>query len=79
MASPQIVGKEPRRVRAVKLCAPEVMVDRRPDDVRAREARALARLLWRGRLRALARWGREPLLYRGWFPYLVGKLRRAWA
>jgi hypothetical protein len=55
------------------------MVDRRPDDVRAREARALARLLWRGRLRALARWGREPLLYRGWFPYLVGKLRRAWA
>src|SRR2546423_14123136 len=31
MASPQIVGKEPRRVRAVKLCAPEVMVDRRPE------------------------------------------------
>jgi hypothetical protein len=54
------------------------LVDRRPTRVRAGEARALAALLWRGRLRALARWGREPLLYRGWFPYLVGKLRRAW-
>jgi hypothetical protein len=55
------------------------LVDRRPPAVRARESRALAALLWRSRLRALARWGREPLLYRGWFPYLLGKLRRAWA
>jgi len=55
------------------------LVDRRPTRVRAGEARALAALLWRGRLRALLRWGREPFLYRGWFPYLVGKLRRTWA
>src|SRR2546421_13124117 len=31
MASLQPVHVEPRRVRAVKLCAPKVMVDRRPD------------------------------------------------
>jgi hypothetical protein len=54
------------------------LVDRRPHHLRARESRALKALLWRGRLRALARWAREPLLYRGWFPYLLGKLRRAW-
>jgi hypothetical protein len=57
--------------------AEEAFVDQRHTVVRAREARALAVLLWRGRLRALARWARQPLLYRGWFPYLVGKLRRA--
>jgi hypothetical protein len=55
------------------------LIDRRPTSVRRHEAWQLSRLLWRGRLRALARWGRQPLLYRGWFPYLVGKLRRAWA
>ncbi len=31
MASPQTVRTEPRRVRPVRLCAPEVLVDRRPD------------------------------------------------
>jgi feruloyl-CoA synthase len=31
MATPQAVQNTPRRVRAVKLCAPEVLVDRRPD------------------------------------------------
>jgi feruloyl-CoA synthase len=31
MASPQPVGSDQRRVRAVRLCAPEVAVDRRPD------------------------------------------------
>jgi hypothetical protein len=55
------------------------LVDCRPIPVRRQEARALTRLLWRGRLRAMVRWGRQSLLYRGWFPYLVGKLRRAWA
>lgn len=57
----------------------EELIDRRPERVRRAERRALALLLWRGRLRSLLRWTREPLLYRGWFPYLVGKLRRAWA
>jgi hypothetical protein len=55
-----------------------LLVDERPERVRRAEARALAVLLWRGRLRSLVRWSREPLLYRGWLPYLVGKLRRAW-
>jgi hypothetical protein len=54
------------------------LVDDRPERVRRAERRALAALLWRGRLRSVIRWTREPLLYRGWFPYLVGKLRRAW-
>ena len=54
------------------------LIDGRPEAVRRRERRALSRLLWQSRLRALLRWGRQPLLYRGWFPYLVGKLRRAW-
>jgi len=53
------------------------LVDDRPASIRRREGAALAMLLWRSRLRALARWGRAPLLYQGWFPYLVGKLRRA--
>jgi hypothetical protein len=55
------------------------LVDDRPERLRRRDRRALASLLWRGRLRSLVRWSREPFLYRGWLPYLVGKLRRAWA
>jgi hypothetical protein len=42
--------------------------------VRAVEARALVSLLWRSRVRSVARWPKEMLLYRGWVPYLVGKL-----
>jgi hypothetical protein len=53
------------------------LVDGRPAFVRRGEARALRGLLWRGRLRALARWSREPWLYRGWLRYLFGKLARA--
>jgi hypothetical protein len=54
------------------------LVDERDERVRHCDQRALAWLLWRGRVRSLLRWSREPLLYRGWLPYLVGKLRRAW-
>lgn len=72
---------QPRLIAAARARGIDVigghLVDRRPDHRRRADARALAWLLWRGRLRALARWGREPFLYRGWFPYLVGKLRRA--
>jgi len=56
--------------------AGDTLVDRRPATVRRRTARALARLLLRSRARALVRWSRQLLLYRGWLPYLVGKLRR---
>jgi hypothetical protein len=54
------------------------LVDERSDAVRRHERHTLERLLWRGRLRSLVRWSRQILLYRGWLPYLAGKLRRAW-
>lgn len=54
----------------------DYLVDGRPSAARWREAGALAALLWRGRLRALLRWARAPLFYRGWLAYLVGKLER---
>ncbi|MBS1153009.1 MAG: hypothetical protein H6Q89_4707 [Myxococcaceae bacterium] len=57
----------------------ESLIDKRPDQIRAAEARGLSSLLRRSWLRAMARWPKGILLYRGWFPYLVGKLRRAWA
>jgi hypothetical protein len=56
--------------------AGDTLVDRRPSTVRRRHAGALSRLLLRSRARALLRWSRQLLLYRGWLPYLVGKLRR---
>jgi hypothetical protein len=56
--------------------AGDTLVDRRPSTVRRRHARALARLLLRSRARALLRWSRQLFIYRGWLPYLVGKLRR---
>jgi hypothetical protein len=52
------------------------LVDTRPAAVRGRDAGALARLLFRSRIRTLARWSRQLFVYRGWLPYLVGKLRR---
>jgi hypothetical protein len=52
------------------------LVDRRPASVRRRDARALTRLLRRSRVRALVRWSRQIFLYRGWLPYLAGKLKR---
>jgi hypothetical protein len=55
------------------------LVDRRPAAARRHDARALARLLLRSRARTLLRWSRQPFVYRGWLPYLAGKLRRAWA
>ena len=55
------------------------LVDRRPAAHRRRDARALTRLLFRSRARTLLRWSRQLLVYRGWLPYLTGKLRRAWA
>jgi hypothetical protein len=57
----------------------ESLIDKRPDAIRTAEARGLASLLRRSWFRAMARWPKGILLYQGWFPYLVGKLRRAWA
>lgn len=55
------------------------LVDERPDAVRRAEQQDLNALLRRSWLRAAARWPKGIVLYRGWFPYLVGKLQRAWA
>jgi hypothetical protein len=63
------------RARGIEV-AGDTLVDRRPASARRRDARALARLLLRSRARALLRWSRQLLVYRGWLPYLVGKLRR---
>jgi hypothetical protein len=38
---------------------------------------SLAALLARSRLRSVLRWPKAMLLYRGWLPYIVAKLRRA--
>lgn len=63
------------RARGIEV-AGSSLVDRRPASARRRDARALTRLLYRSRARALLRWSRQLLVYRGWLPYLVGKLRR---
>jgi hypothetical protein len=55
------------------------LLDLRPDPIRLAEAKGLSTLLRRSWLRAMARWPKGILLYQGWFPYLLGKLRRAWA
>jgi hypothetical protein len=52
------------------------LVDRRPTSIRRLEARALTWLLFRSRARALLRWSRQLFVYRGWLPYLAGKLGR---
>jgi hypothetical protein len=55
----------------------EVVVDERPEAERAGERRALRRLLFRSRLRAVARWPKGLVLYDGALTYLWAKLRRA--
>ena len=54
-----------------------VLVDVRPALVRAAERLALARLLARGKARAVARWPKQLLLYDGALAYVAGKLRRS--
>jgi hypothetical protein len=63
------------RARGIEI-AGDTLIDRRPATVRRRDASALTHLLLRSRARALLRWSRQLLVYRGWLPYLVGKLRR---
>lgn len=55
------------------------LVDRRAPEAVRRARRARDALLLRGRMRSVARWPKQAMLYRGWLPYLAGKLRRAWA
>jgi hypothetical protein len=53
------------------------LVDERLAAVRRAEAAHLARLLFRSRVRSVARWPKQALLYRGWASYVAGKLRRS--
>jgi hypothetical protein len=55
----------------------DAVVDDRPPAVRIAEARALRSLLLRSRTRAVLRWPKQALVYRGWLPYVIGKWRRA--
>jgi hypothetical protein len=56
----------------------ETLVDGRPDAERAAESRSLGVLLLRSKVRSMARWPKQALLYRGSLTYVVGKLQRAW-
>ncbi len=67
---------EHARTMGVVLAA-DALIDQRPDDVRAKEAKGLRRLIRNSWFRAMARWPKGILLYRGWLPYLCGKVSRA--
>jgi hypothetical protein len=54
-----------------------VLNDERDENVRRSEARSLRVTLFRSKLRTLMRWPKQMLVYRGWLPYVLGKLRRA--
>jgi hypothetical protein len=55
------------------------LVDRRASTVRAAEAKELKRFLRNCRLRAMARWPQQLLIFRGSIGYVITKLRRSWA
>lgn len=52
-------------------------VDERSEPQRASERRTLQRILRRSRLRAVLRWPKQALVYRGWMTYALDKRRRA--
>jgi hypothetical protein len=55
----------------------ECLIDARTKAVALRERRRFHALLHISRLRSIARWPKQALVYRGSLPYLLGKLRRA--
>jgi hypothetical protein len=52
------------------------LLDERAPSQRHADHKARALLLRRSRLRTVARWPKMALVYRGWLPYLLGKLQR---
>jgi hypothetical protein len=70
-----LVEREATR-RGLTIVADEIS-DPRDAATRRREARARWIILWRSRLRMIARWPKQALVYRGWLSYLVQKLWRA--
>ena len=55
----------------------QIFFDERDRASRARQQLAYARLIRHSRLRSLARWPKQMLVYRGWVGYVAGKLRRS--
>jgi hypothetical protein len=53
------------------------LIDRRSAPRRLAERTKLAAFLATSRLRTIARWPKQALVYRGWASYVIGKLRRA--
>ena len=62
--------------RGIRLDGDVLVDDRAPEHAHADRHRHRV-LIARSRLRSAARWPKQALVYRGWFPYLLGKLRRA--
>lgn len=57
--------------------AAAMLIDDRDDDTRKRNRAQLMAFLRRCRLRAVLRWPKQMLCYRGWLTYVVEKRRRA--
>lgn len=55
----------------------ERFLDARSQQRRANDRAALQRILRRSRLRAVLRWPKQALVYRGWMTYALDKRRRA--
>lgn len=71
---PLLVGRAAARGFEVQA---DTLVDGRSAESARRDQRSFRALLWRSRLRSIARWPKQALVYRGWPSYVLGKLRRA--
>ena len=70
---PLLVGRAAARGFEVRA---GMLVDGRSAASARRDRRSFRALLWRSRLRSVARWPKQALVYRGWPSYILGKLRR---
>lgn len=59
--------------------AAAMLIDDRDEDARRRDRAELSAFLRRCRVRAVLRWPKQALCYRGWLTYVVEKRRRAHA
>lgn|GEM_PF-2020502 len=55
----------------------DTLVDARGAESARRDQRGFRALLLRSRVRSVARWPKQALVYRGWYSYVLGKIRRA--
>jgi hypothetical protein len=54
-----------------------LFIDERDERVRQKERAEVLRILRKSRLRAVLRWPKQALVYRGWLTYVIDKRRRA--